>query len=49
MWCHLVPNRGCVAGNGGVSSTRETDETLRGTRSHRRDMVGREKGTAASM
>jgi hypothetical protein len=22
VWCHLFPNRGCVAGNGGVPSTR---------------------------
>jgi hypothetical protein len=22
VWCHLFPNRGCVAGNGRVPSTR---------------------------
>jgi hypothetical protein len=47
VWCHLFPHRGGVAGNGGVSSTRDNDKPGRGTRSHRRDMVGKDKVTEA--
>lgn len=42
-----VPAPGGVAGNGGVSSTRDNDKPVSSTRSHWRAMVGKEKVTAA--